>query len=207
MENAGAKAAPALAFLLTVSNTLRAHLTGIGVGLAMVAIVVCALARAGLLTGPLQRAALDGPARTTASAVIYGAFAQSLGSMLAAGAPMGDALRLAIRTAPWREARDRLAPVLASVRQGETLSLALEQVEGFPSAIARLAAVGEATGALGPMLARSGAFEEAAALKRIEALSKLLGPVLIVALGLIIGALMAAMLSGVTNLGDAALGG
>jgi len=115
--------------------------------------------------------------------------------------------RLAIRTAPWAEARDRLGPVLASVRQGETLSLALERVEGFPSAIARLAAVGEATGALGPMLARSGAFEETAALKRIEALSKLLGPLLIVALGLIIGALMASMMSGVTGLGEAALAG
>ena len=61
------------------------------------------------------------------------------------------------------------------------------------------------TGALGPMLVRSGAFEEAAALKRIEAASKLMGPALIVFLGLVIGLLMASLLSGVTGLGEVAL--
>ena len=167
--------------------------------------IIAILIRAGVLARPLQRLLLDGPGRMISSGLVFGGFAQSLGAMLAAGAPIGDALRLAIRTASWSEARARLAPVLSSVRQGEMLSIALEEVKGFPSSVARLAAVGEATGALGPMLARSGALEEAAALKRIESGAKLLGPALIILLGGLIGVLMASLLSGVTGLGDAAL--
>ena len=205
VEDAGTRAPLALAILLVVSDYLRGHVTVIGLGLAAVLAGLMGAGRAGILTRPLQKLALDGPARGVLSSLVYGAFAQSLGAMLTARAPMGEALRLAIRTVSWAEARDRLGPVLTSVRQGETLSVALERAPGFPAAIARLAAVGEATGAQGPMLARAGAFEEAAALKRIEAASKLLGPALIVVLGLAIGVMMASILSGVTGLGDAAL--
>jgi type II secretory pathway component PulF len=91
------------------------------------------------------------------------------------------------------------------VRQGQALSAALDRVRAFPIAITRLAAIGEASGALGPMLARAGHLEEDAALRRIEAAGKLLGPALIVVLGAIIGLLMAGLLSGVSQLGGAAL--
>lgn len=68
----------------------------------------------------------------------------------------------------------------------------------------RLTAIGEASGSLGPMLARAGALEEAAAIRRIEAVGRLLGPMLIVALGAIVGLLIASLLSGVSGLGEAA---
>ncbi len=191
--------------LIAISQALSSHGLLIGAAAALIALGLGILQQLGALDRPLQRAALDGPAGRTATSLVYGAFAASLGGMLAAGASMADALRLAIRTVGWQEARDRLTPVLTSVRQGETLSAALDQVEGFPAAIARLAAVGEATGALGPMLARSGTYEEAQALKRIEAGARLLGPLLIVVLGGLIGLLMAALLSGLTGLGDSAL--
>jgi type II secretory pathway component PulF len=205
VEDAGGKAPAVLGALLAVSGFVTTNALWIGGGVAVALVVVLILARAGALTRPLQRLALDGPVRSVFSALVFGGFAQSLGGMLSAGAPMSEALRLAIRTAPWIEARDRLAPVLADVRQGEQLSVALESVQGFPSAIARLTAVGEATGALGPMLVRSGAFEEARALTRIEATAKVLGPALIVVLGGLIGLLMASLLTGVTGLGEAAL--
>jgi type II secretory pathway component PulF len=54
------------------------------------------------------------------------------------------------------------------------------------------------------MLARAGALEEAAAIRRIEAVGRLLGPMLIVALGAIVGLLIASLLSGVSGLGEAA---
>jgi type II secretory pathway component PulF len=139
-----------------------------------------------------------------ATGVTYGAFSIALGTMLSAGAPMGEALRLSIRSVRSGQARKRLEPVAKAVRQGVLLSASLSQVAGFPGAIVRLAAVGEATGALGAMLARAGRLEEQAALRRIEQAGRLLGPALIVLLGGLVGLLMAGLLSSVSQLGEAA---
>ena len=65
--------------------------------------------------------------------------------------------------------------------------------------------MGEASGALGAMLARAGQMEEDAAIRRIEAAGRILRPALIVVLGALIGLLMAGLLSGISQLGDAAL--
>ena len=91
------------------------------------------------------------------------------------------------------------------MRQGQALSAALDRVRAIPATITRLAVIGEASGALGPMLARAGRLEEDAALRRIEFAGRLLGPALIVLLGGMIGLLMAGLLSGVSQLGGAAV--
>ena len=164
-----------------------------------------AASRKGTLARALDRLALDGPAQKTVSALTYGGFAVSLGHMLGAGAPMADALRLAVRAVRSPGARRRLEPVIANVRQGRSLSDALGKVPGLPPSIVRLTAIGEASGGLGAMLARAGKLEEEAALRRIETLGRLIGPALIVALGGLIGLLMAGLLSGLTSIGDGAL--
>ena len=204
-EDNGATPPLAMALLIGASDFLQANLLVIGVVTITFVVAVAAAGALGLLTEPMDRLTLDGPVRKTAGALIYGAFAIALGNMLAAGAPMSDALRLAIRSVRSGLARGRLEIVAQSVRQGQPLSNAVERVAGFPSSITRLAAVGEASGALGAMLARAGKLEEDAAIRRIEAAGRLLGPALIVALGGIIGLLMAGLLSGVTQLGQAAL--
>ena len=126
--------------------------------------------------------------------------------MLAAGAPATDALRLANRAVTLGSARRRLGPLVPLVRQGQTLSAALETVRGFPPAIVRLAAVGEETNRLGEMLARGGRLEEEAATRRIESVGRIAGPALIVVLGLVLGVLMGGLLSGVSQMGQGALG-
>jgi type II secretory pathway component PulF len=55
------------------------------------------------------------------------------------------------------------------------------------------------------MLARAGKLEEDAAIRRMEAFGRVLGPALIVLLGAFIGTLMAGLLSGVSQIGDTAL--
>ncbi len=136
---------------------------------------------------------------------MFGGFAVALGNMLAAGAPMADALRLAIRAIRSPVARKRMEPALQNVRQGRSLSDVLEGVKGFPLSVVRLAAIGEASGALGAAIARAGKLEEEAALRRIESAGRLVGPALIVFLGGLIGLLMGGLLTGVSQLGNAAL--
>jgi len=96
-------------------------------------------------------------------------------------------------------------PVIGAVRQGQSLSTALDAVPGFPASVRRLATVGEASGAVGPTIVRAGRLEEEEALRRLESAGRLLGPALIVILGGAIGLLMAGLLSGITQLGDTAL--
>lgn len=195
----------ALGVLIAASNFLRSNLATLGV-LALVAAGGLFLAgRMGLLTKWLDRLMLDGPAQATINGFVYGGFATSLGNMLSAGAPMSDALKLAVRAVGSHAARQRLDPVVQAVRQGQSLSSALDRVGRFPVSIAKLAAVGEASGALGAMLARAGKLEEDAAIRKLEAVVRIAGPALIVGLGGLIGLLMASLLSGVSQIGQSAL--
>lgn len=205
-EDSGASPPLALRILIAASRFLGENLILLAAVLGAIVLALGVAWAAGLLARPLALLSLDGPVRRTARGVIFGSFAVSLGTMLGAGAPMSDALRLAIRAVPSPAARRRLEPVTFAVRQGHPLSSALETVKGFPPAIVRLAAVGEASNALGPLLQRGGRVEEEAALRRIETLGRIAGPALIVALGGLLGVLMGGLLSGVSQMGQSVLG-
>lgn len=190
-----------LQVMLVASDFLSGNLALLMGLFAVVVLGLVIAGRLGLLRRPWDRLVLDGPGRRTAAGLVYGAFAQSLGAMLAAGAPLGDALRLATRATSSDLARERLEPVLTEVRQGQPLSVALEGVRGFPGAVVRLVAVGEASNAVGRLLLRAGKLEEDGALRRIEAVGRVAGPALIVLLGLMLGVLMGGLLSGVSQMG------
>ncbi len=204
-EAPGAEPTLAMRSLLAASDFLRTNGMLLLAMLVVLGVAALLAGWTGVLTRAMDRLFIDGPWRRTSGGLAYGGFAIALGGILAAGAPIGEALRLSLRAVRSATARRRLEPVAAAVRQGETLSRALGRVPGFPDAIARLVVIGEETGALGVMLARAGRLEEQEAMKRIEAASRVLGPLLIVLLGGLIGLMMAALLSGVSGLGDAAL--
>jgi type II secretory pathway component PulF len=205
VEGSGTPAPPTLRLMISASSFLRENVIPLeGVGLVLLLLVLAA-ARTGLLRRTVDRLLLGVLARRTSAGLIFGGFAIVAGGMLGAGAPMSETLRLAVRSLQSPVGRRRLVPVQQMVRQGESLSAALEKVKGFPNAVARLAAVGEATGSLGPMLVRAGKLEEETAIARIERAGQILGPALIVLLGGVVGLLMAGLLSGVSQLGQSAL--
>lgn len=206
VEDMQGKAPFVLAVMIGVSNALRSHLAMIVTGAGALVLGGLLAWRAGLLSRPFEVLLLDGPFSAITRRVVFGGYAVALGSVLSGSASMSDALRLSTRAVRLGVGRVRLEPVAASVREGGSLSAALESVRGFPAVIAQLAAVGEASGALGPMLERAGRLEEAEALRRVEAIGRVLGPMLIVGLGAIIGLVMAGLLSGVTRLGQIAAG-
>lgn len=201
----GSEPSMSLRMMIAASDLLTANMLTLGLSLLGGVIVVLAAARAGLLKAPVELLLLDGPCRRTVGGIVFGNFAQSLGAMIAAGAPVVEALRLATRTTSMRTARERLDAISQAVRQGEPLSAALEGIANFPQPIVRLTTVGEASNALGPMLLRGGRMEEDAALRRIEAAGRMAGPALIVLLGVILGILMGGLLSGVSEIGQSAL--
>lgn len=204
-EDLGGAPPLTLHVLLLASNFLRTNLTLIGGALGLGCVALAVGARTGALQRSVDGLLLNGPLRRSASAIVFGGFAICLGDMLAAGTPISPALRLSVRAVRSSAGRKRLEPLIATVREGQALSVALERVSGFPRTITRLAAVGEASGALGVMLARAGHIEEQAALRRIEANGRILGPAMIVLLGGLIGLLMGGLLGSIQQIGGAAL--
>ena len=205
VQQPGVEAPLLMKVLIGLSGFIRSQaLMLVGLAIAGLAALVV-MARLGVLAAAIDEFVVIGPFRRISSALIYGGFAISLGNMLAAGAPMADALRLATRSISSPGARRRIERVAQSVRQGQRLSETLVRVPGFPQSIVRLAAIGEASGSLGPMIARAGRIEEDAALRRIEAAGRLIGPAVIVVLGGFIGLIMGGLLTSITHIGDAAL--
>ena len=145
---------------------------------------------------------LSGPFGSLCRGLVFGGYAKTLGDSLQSGASLVDSLRLCQRSVGNSAARKRLDPVMTLIRQGRSLSEAFRHVAGFPKPIIKLCEVGEASSALGAMLAKAGEREEAAALSRIDKLAKLLGPILIMALGALIGGLMAGVLTALTDIGS-----
>ena len=204
-EDNGAKPPLSLAVMIAASNFLRANGGTTLAGLILLGIAGALAVRFNLLETALDRALMTGPFGRTASGLVYGGYALSLGSMLQAGAPITEALVLSARTVRSPTATKALSALSQTVRQGGAISDALAKIPGMPGALPRLAAVGEASGALGAMLVRAGEIEEAEAIKRIERWGGVLGPLLIVLLGGLIGLLMAGLLSGVSQLGEGVL--
>jgi general secretion pathway protein F len=194
-----------MAILLGLSDAVNRH--GVFLLSFLVLALVAALVtlRLGWLKRPLDSFWLHGPLSRTACRLVYGSIAITLGSLLAAGVGMADAIRLAGRTTGSLIASDRIETVARAVRDGRSISAALAGTPGFPGAIARLARIGEEAGALGPMLERGGRLERDRAYQAIERVTGWLGPSLIILLGGLIGLLMAGLLGGISQLGEAAL--
>lgn len=188
--------------IIWLSEVLQADGLWLLTGLAGAAVALYLGWRYAGLRARCETWLLSGPLGGVVRPLVFGTFAKTLGESLGSGAVVTEALRLCQRGVGNAEARKRLEVVAAEVRQGRRLSEALRQVAGFPPAVVRLAEIGEASGALGPMLLKAGEREEGQALARIDRLSKLLGPLLIVVLGGLIGGLMGGVLTALTDIGS-----
>lgn len=110
----------------------------------------------------------------------------TLGMLLEGGIPVQHALKLsgAVIDAQHQPA---LLAVRAAVESGEPLSIALER-NGLSTPVAlRLLRVGEQSGQLGHMLTRTAAFYEGETTRWIDRFTKGFEPVLMAAIGLVIG--------------------
>ena len=184
VQQSGAAPPLSLAVLLWASGALSANLATLGAFGAAAVIVLVILARLGVLSEPLDLLLLDGPGAQIRRGLVFGAFTIVLGDMLASGAPLSDALR-AGHTHRSFTSRPRAAG--PGRRPGAPGPAPLQRSGPGPRvpapAVVRMCAVGESSGQLGQMLVRAGRLEEETALRKVEAVGRILGPLLIVLLG------------------------
>lgn len=120
-------------------------------------------------------------------------FCGTMGTMLASGVPILDALDITSKTAGNVVIQDALVETRTAISEGKTIIEPLEKTGVFPSMVVQMIAVGEATGALDAMLSKIASFYEEEVDVAVEGLTALMEPAIMVVLGGLVGGLIVAM--------------
>ena len=121
-------------------------------------------------------------------------FAATLAILAAAGVPLLRALEAARATLSNVVLAQAVAEAIAAVREGSTLARALGAAKAFPPMLVHLVASGEATGDLAVMLERAAKNLAHEVERRALMLTTLLEPLLVVAMGAVVLAIVLAVL-------------
>lgn len=120
-------------------------------------------------------------------------FTRTLGTMIASGVPILEALDICGRTAGNRIIEKAIEKVRDSISEGRTISEPLSETGVFPEMVCQMIGVGEATGALDVMLSKIADFYEDEVDQAVEALTSIMEPMIMVVMGVVIGGLVIAM--------------
>jgi len=129
-------------------------------------------------------------------------FTRTLGTMIASGVPILDALEIVAKTAGNVVVEDALRDVRTSISEGKTIAEPLQETEVFPGMVVQMIAVGEETGAMESMLSKIADFYDEEVDTAVEALTSLLEPIMIVFLGGTVGGLLIAMYLPIFKIAD-----
>ena len=110
-------------------------------------------------------------------------FARTLGTLLAGGVPMLNALEIASAASGNRAVEATAKGFQQRVREGESLSHALSQARLFPPALVHMTAVGEETGNISEMLVKYASAADFQYDQAMRRLTSLLEPAIILVMG------------------------
>ena len=120
-------------------------------------------------------------------------FTRTLGTLVSAGVPILEGLRITARTAGNKVVEKAVLQCRAAVTAGKTLAEPLRSSAVFPPMVTQMINVGEQTGALDAMLSKIADFYDDEVDTAVTALTALLEPLMIVFLGIVIGGMVVAM--------------
>ena len=132
-------------------------------------------------------------------------FARAMATLVANSVPLVQCIGISRAILNNRRIANSLEAVATGVKRGEGVSNPLKKTGEFPPLAAHLLAVGEETGRLDHMFARMADIYETdtrAAIKRFTALFE---PLIILIMGIIVGALILSMLLAITSINDVAV--
>lgn len=120
-------------------------------------------------------------------------FARNFGSLLKAGVPILTALEITAETVSNGVIGNAVDDVKMSVKEGESIAAPLSTHSVFPPMVVQMIAVGEETGAIDTMLEKIAEFYDAEVEAAAEQLTAMLEPLMIAALGGLVGAMVVAL--------------
>jgi type IV pilus assembly protein PilC len=121
-------------------------------------------------------------------------FSRTFSGLIAAGVPMLEAIDITGKTAGNKVIEKAMYDVRESVKKGGSLTAPMMEVpEAFPVMVTQMIGVGEETGALETMMTKIADFYEEQVETAVKALTSILEPIMILAVGGIVGFIVIAM--------------
>ncbi len=127
---------------------------------------------------------------------------RTLATMFSAGVPLVEALDSVGGASGNAVYLDATRRIQTEVSTGTSLTVAMQNVNVFPSLVTQMVAIGEESGALDGMLGKVADFFEDEVDEAVAALSSLMEPLIMVILGTLIGGLVVAMYLPIFKLGS-----
>ncbi len=120
-------------------------------------------------------------------------FSRTLGTLLSSGVPVMQALEVTSKAAGNKVVEKSIENVRESIREGESISVPMEESGIFPPMVTQMISVGEETGNLDTMLGKIAEFYDMEVEATLNSLTSLLEPLLMVFLGGMVGFIVLAM--------------
>ncbi len=120
-------------------------------------------------------------------------FTRTMGTMLASGVAILEALDIVAKTSGNKTIEMALYKVRTSIAEGQTIADPLSQTGVFPPMVCQMIAVGESTGAIDAMLEKIADFYEEEVDQAVDNMTSLIEPFMLVFLGVVIGGLVVSM--------------
>ncbi len=134
------------------------------------------------------------------SMVVISRFTRTLGTLLASGIPLLDALKIGEAVLDNKVYSKTLEEVRSDVREGTSLAKPLRDSGVFPPLVTRMIAVGEQTGEMEEMLTKVADIYDQQVETMVSTLTSLLEPVMILIIGAVMGFIVFAVLLPIFNL-------
>ncbi len=134
------------------------------------------------------------------SMVVISRFTRTLGTLLASGIPLLDALKIGEAVLDNQVYSKTLEEVRSDVREGASLAKPLRDSGVFPPLVTRMIAVGEQTGEMEEMLTKVADIYDQQVETMVSTLTSLLEPVMILIIGAVMGFIVFAVLLPIFNL-------
>jgi type IV pilus assembly protein PilC len=133
-------------------------------------------------------------------------FTRTLGTMLASGVPILEALEIVAKTAGNVVIEEAIMEARSSLSEGKTLAEPLAATKVFPGMVTQMITVGESTGSMDTMLNKIADFYEDEVDASVDTLTALIEPMLMAFLGVVVGGLVIALYLPIFSLAGAAGG-
>ncbi len=138
----------------------------------------------------LLRLPVIGP---TLRKIVVARFTRTLGTLLASGVPILDALDICGRTSGNKVVEKGIMRAREKISEGHDMAGPLADSRVFPSMVVQMIGVGEQTGAMDQMLNKIADFYEEEVDAAVTAMTSLIEPIMMAFLGVVVGGLIIAM--------------
>ncbi len=120
-------------------------------------------------------------------------FTRTFGTLVKSGVPILEALETVAHTSGNRVIEAAVLDAKDAIREGEKIAEPLQKSGVFPPMVMQMISIGEETGNLDMMLAKIADFYDSEVDRAVDGLTSMIEPIIIVIMGIVIGAIVIAM--------------